>query len=513
VRRIEWMIFFVVWVFLSANPSQIGPRCNCMVQSILCLTITMVDHQEIYLDSQIDPYVPRLTPDEVLHLPYSDLRRHRLADLAYNAGHYYSGMPPGLSWAAIPIYLLVKNAETLVPRSGGGMGDLNPSERKRLVLSIAMVPLLVAPLTALAAVLMFRLLLRAGARPASALWGVGAFAWGSLIMLYGTFVSHNEMGAVLLFIAFYLLFSAWDDARKSSPPSHFRVFLSGFIAGYGAITAYPEALTALMLLIYGANRLGIRRMRAFVGGLILVAIAHACYSYRAFESPIETPYAHRFVFYEAPRGFYYILFPRAKALWELTFGPVRGFFTFMPWAIASIVGAATALRKGSALRPEAWLVVSVGVLMLLFNSSLDPGLAPYGMGPRFLLGAIPFLAFGLVLGRGFLDRTWVRGLIAAGVLLNATAMAAGTPMYTEAGCRSAHGCLLASIFTEGAQTYVMHAFAIRGMSFTRTQSTILFLLWEGGVAAICYAFVCVVNRRFRRNATPTELEMEHSMRG
>ncbi len=395
MSRIEWKLFLVVWLFLSLSVSQFGPRHSSMIQSILRLTSSLVDHQEITLDREIVPVVGALTPGEVRALPHQDPRRPRLSDLAHHADHYYSGMPPGLSWALIPIYLVTKPIGLIFSQMAGGIGDLTVWETKRLVLAIAAVPLLVAPLTATGAVLMLRMLAMMGLSVSAALWGAVALVWASLFVLYGTFVSHNAVGALLVFTSFYLLFTARHGPVAAGRAGETRFLASGLLAGLAVVTEYAEALPVAVLLVYCMVGLGRRSATAFALGAGMVGAVHAWYGQVAFGSIFDTPYQHRFAFLAEPRGFAHLLYPRPAAFLTLTFGPTLGFFLFMPWSLASLGACASAIRSRTRFSLEAWCIVSIGALMLLYNSSIDPEVAPYGFGPRFLMVSIPFMALAL----------------------------------------------------------------------------------------------------------------------
>ena len=497
--RLEWKIFLIVWIFLSANVSQFGPQLNTMVKSILLLSMTLVDHNQIMLDRQIDPYVPRMLPENIDNIPSQHL--HLLADLSYYAGHYYSGMPPGLSWAGVPVYIVIKSVTKLIPQTNKGFKEFAPSEITRLVLAVALTVLFVAPLTALAAVLMLRILITLGATPNNAIWGVVAFVWGSLFVLYGTFVSHNAVGALLAFVTFAIIFSEWNRAPGRKVTSPIRLFGAGLLAGLAVTTEYSEVLTIVVLLGYSCLRLGVKRSVIFMLGIGIVAALHGYYAYVAFDSAIDTPYAHRFLPIYGARGLYYLVYPHVGKIWKLCFGPVRGIFIFMPWALISCGSALMVIRLKTRFHIEAWCTLTVVVSFLLYNSSIDPHLPAYGFGARFMIGAIPFLVVGLGFMPGLLNHKSVRSLIALAVILDGLVLLAGSPMGTGETFGSAHIYVMKLIAEYGPRTQVMRVLSTNVHSLSWPANVLLFSVWVSVLTVVCISAARIVDRIYGMNQT------------
>lgn len=80
--------------------------------------------------------------------------------------------------------------------------------------------------------------------------------------------------------------------------------------------------------------------------------------------------------------------PRWEALYQLTFGPKMGYFTYMPVMLLGISGAVRKLHQGRQ-RAEATLVGAIWLLFLGYAASYAAWSAS-AFGPRFLVSTIPF---------------------------------------------------------------------------------------------------------------------------
>lgn len=382
-------------------------------------------------------------------------------DYALLDGHAYTDKAPGPAFVGLPLYAaalpLVEHpavARLLERAAGGGALDstLNPNGtglRGDKIRHFVAQYLLTAATVALPAALLGGLL-------CAALAGLGfgrglrllvtlGYGLATPAAIYaGNFYSH-QLVAALLFGAFFLLTrgqpgpaaggqpGAADGQRPAARAGAYlarlraqaagfptrSALLAGLLCGFAVISEYPAALVAGALGLYALLRLPWRGVAALVlGGLLPVALM-AVYDLRAFGTVVPVGYEHSALWQNQHQtGFLSITYPRPEALWGLTFGAYRGLFARAPWLIAALPGFALWWRSGAA-RPACALALWTCAALTLFYSSSVMWWGGFGVGPRYLVPILPFLALGAAFG---LRRLWQsrpgRAAAAALVLLS-----------------------------------------------------------------------------------------------
>lgn len=335
-------------------------------------------------------------------------------DKSFANGHYYTDKAPGLSLAAIPAYVLVK--QTLM---GGkpytSFFTVPEDQRTDFLVRYLMALLYTALPTGILAALLYAFLARLGVdgtwRAVVALtYGLGTMA----LPFAGEFFSH-QLAAVLLFGGFVLLYRIrHGELRERLAP-----VAAGFLLGYAILTEYPTALIAGALGIYAltAPASGRRLAGLLALGAAPPLLVGALYNTLAFGGPLSQGYAHLAgpeVFRTGQaQGFMGITYPHLDALWQTTLGPYRGMFLLSPVLLLAIPGFRMLWRRLE-WRAETWLWLAVVVVYGLFSISYFAWDGGFSMGPRQFLPALPFLMLpiGEVVRQGH-DRRW---RIAAGIL-------------------------------------------------------------------------------------------------
>ncbi len=348
-------------------------------------------------------------------------------DYALFEGHYYGEKAPGASFLGVPVYLVFKFAfgdwltDSLLPRLGanpaaegtlaeGGRGIVAESLYFALALYFVTFFTVALP-SALLGGVFYHFLGTFSDRVIHRVLLTLAYGLGTIAFPYsGSYYGH-QLTAVLLFIAFWLLF----QIRRGELGPHF-LWVAGFLLGYSAITEYPTVFAAAALFFYAVYFLE-RKWRAswmVISGLVPV-IGLLLYNTAIFGKPWEFSYKYSELWVDYHHtGFFGTTLPDPRALWGITFSPYRGLFFLSPFLLLAIPGFFVLWRRRPR-RPE--LVVSLAIVasILLFNSASKMWFGGHSVGPRYLIPALPFLAWPII---GFLDRYGRRawGKLVFGVL-------------------------------------------------------------------------------------------------
>lgn len=327
-------------------------------------------------------------------------------DYAEFEGHRYTDKAPGPSLLAVPFFAIVEpildSGPTALLMDKMAKGESLRAtlktqdaahERMKWALgsvvatwSVVLVPAVVL------IVVMYRLLGSLGASERERLLVIIAYGLATSAFPYaGNFYSH-QLAASLLFVAFVLL---WDgSSRKSWTRQRSRLAMVGLLLALSLISEYPSALIVGAVGLYALWHLrgdvrGVGWMA--VGGLPPLLVM-GLYNLVIFHSPLPVGYSYSALWQEEHQaGFYSLLYPQPRIMWELAFGSFRGLFFMSPILLIGIAGLWHFARMPE-YRAE-WLVClwSVGSFFL-FNASSVMWHGGFAVGPRYLVPMLPFLA-------------------------------------------------------------------------------------------------------------------------
>jgi len=309
-------------------------------------------------------------------------------DKSFFAGHYYSDKAPGLSFAAlVPLYI--------ADRVGHAV-HVSPAWFAHFSLYICTV-MTSAVSTALAATLIFLMLLRWGLRLSAATLSAMVFGLGTPMWVYATHFWGHALSAACLVCAF----AAADGAREPATNSR-RVMIGilvGATAGWAVVTEYPAAIPALLLAVLAtiSFRHSATDQKAWAWpAMALAASAGVCliilltYQNAAFGSPFRLGYSYTVNFGETVRqGAWGITYPKWEAFKKLLLGRRCGVLLFSPVLIAVPLGFAT-LWKQRTLRWSALTAAAIFLYYLLFNASYVSWAGGSSFGARYLSPGFPF---------------------------------------------------------------------------------------------------------------------------
>jgi hypothetical protein len=261
---------------------------------------------------------------------------------------------------------------------------------------------LMAPLTALFAVLMLDALLRRNVPEIRALWLAILFALGTPIAYRAAVLNHNMFLAMAIFGSFLLL---WPQSLRAVPLSAHRRFWAGFLAGLDVALDYAGVvplfcLFGYLLLTHGRGReigAAFRSAPAFILGsipplLFLLWSQWISYGNPFLPGQLWMPEQNIYVSVGA-RGF---TLPDPEIFLLNLIDLDWGMYTFGPLLILGLLPARFARREALILPRRERRFVSVLVLaFMLFCASNQYSRLQWNTGFRYLLPLVPFIFLAL----------------------------------------------------------------------------------------------------------------------
>lgn len=345
-----------------------------------------------------------------------DAYRSNTGDWSEHDGHYFTSKAPGLSFLAVPIWLLTKPlaTETSEPEA-----RISLSVRAHLA-NIAVNALPAATL----AVVLFLLLgelgfADRGIRVGSTL----TFSLGTLAFPYATAFYGHQLAASLGFLSFAL--TALATLRADSTRY---LFLAGMSAGLSVVveTSCVILVIGLMGCLIGA-RVPMQRIAGFLLGGVPFAIALAYYQYSAFGSALASSYdfANPAVMYNTDGGLFG--WPAPVQFYQLLFSPYRGLFFTSPILILAAVGWPAYYR---AHRNLALTCLGVAVAFLAMTAAFAGWHGGTCPGPRYMIPALPFIFLSVVYGwRAHPKIASILAVISVSIMLMITVVGVEIPVH------------------------------------------------------------------------------------
>ena len=309
--------------------------------------------------------------------PYKDTT----GDVSYVDGRTYAAKSPGLALLATPLYFVLYHVERLagfaVDASVTPAWD-SPVWRLNIYLLTVWTAALPTVLLMLA---VYGYLRREGWAVRGATLMTGSLAFGTLLFPYaGTMMVQNAVAACL--------FGAWLLVRESAPRG---VLIAGALLGAAALMDQRVApLIAGYAVAVLVTRPSVAQVARLLVGPVVAGAILLTLNWLNFGGPFSTSYHHVNPLYKRPGLFLGVFhWPRLSYAYWLTVHPHRGLFYCCPMLALAVLGF-----RGEAQRRrfvETWLPLAIIGYFFLFNLSFYAWTGGWGVGPRFLMPAIPLL--------------------------------------------------------------------------------------------------------------------------
>lgn len=352
-------------------------------------------------------------------------------DKSYHDGHYYTDKAPGVSILGIPGYTLLLGMRKLagkpLPRQKVLLRPAPKSlergrhkQRVKLKFNAAYMRGLYMTnllsnglLAALAGTLLFGFLLGGKRkRLGKAVFGTAVYGLGTMVWPYATlFYGHQVAGSLFVIVVVWAGVPGHTPPGQQRPLSHphtlppsptpLKTTALGALLGVIVASDYPSAVPAALTAAYLTLRVPtvaakLKTAAWLAGGALPIGVLLALYHTACFGGPFSLGYQHLATPEFArgmSQGLYGVTWPRFGIFLRLLFGPHRGLFYTSPVLLLSAYGLYRFWKRG--VRAFALLAAASFLYFLLLNSAYYMWNGGAAFGPRHVIPALAFLAFGV----------------------------------------------------------------------------------------------------------------------
>ncbi len=331
---------------------------------------------------------------------------HPTIDKAQFGAHAYLDKAPGMTLMALPAVALTD----LVTGDRVARHDLTPIDpgfvdylklRTRVAAATGS-----APLTAIAAVLLFDLALGLTGSAGAALFASLAYALGTPIWGYSTTLLGHASVAALFVIA--LVGVARGGARGGGR----WLAVAGLALGWAVVIEYQAVLAGSVIGLWAVWRWRAepRALVPFLVAGMVGLVPLLAYNLFAFGTLFRIGYSGVVGFEGMNQGLFGLTFPRIAVLRAILIEPARGLLWVAPILFLAPLGLGVLVER-RATRGVALTAVGVTVIALLVNAAYVYWDGGNATGPRHAMPLAGVLALGLAPLWTAVRVAWARGLL------------------------------------------------------------------------------------------------------
>ena len=257
---------------------------------------------------------------------------------------------------------------------------------------------LMAPLSALCVVVMFRMLRKLTSDQKSSLSLSLLFAFATPVFYRTAQLNHNLLQAVFAFLAFALIWFSNLDWTKNR--IRWAYLSAGLLTGWTIVLDYSGIILIIAMGVYAVlkiKKIAAGRQRwqilvVFAVGLMLSASVLIFHQWLIFGSPFYPAQYYMPETTYSSSGYNGMDWPQADLLWQLAFGIRYGLFLSAPFLILALVPTAWTSAEVRLLeRWETLWIFGLSIAFLLFTSANQFSRMQFNSGIRHMLPVVPFL--------------------------------------------------------------------------------------------------------------------------
>jgi hypothetical protein len=300
-------------------------------------------------------------------------------DVGRMDGKIFSTKPPGFAGLGVPIYWIA----TLVERACG----IDVETHRAMITNMQITTIALAAFPGAMIVLAIYVLFRRELSIRDSFILAGAMAFGSLVWLYsGVLMVQLAITAAMIWT--WVLIS--DRARA---PIAWRMIVTGALLGITNACDYSTApLTALFIAYLVWRRVGWKNLALVCAGPLIALLAILAFNRWAFGHPFTTAYTIEDPAFKQP-GLLFGQFdwPQWIRLYWISYHRMRGLFVCCPMFLVPLISLLAFRNWGSAFTVERIFPILVVLYFVMFELTFLGWTGGWGTGPRYLIGALPFL--------------------------------------------------------------------------------------------------------------------------
>ncbi len=264
---------------------------------------------------------------------------------------------------------------------------------------------LMAPLSALSAVVMFYLLLGVTGSARASVWLAVLYAFATPVFYRTAQLNQNLIVCHCALFAFALLWRPWDLKDVPRKPAY---FIAGLLSGWAVVCDYSGLIVPVVLGFYGLVRRSSLPESAkdrfdslrFASGVLMGGAVLLAYQWSSFGNPLWPAQHYMPAANFTERGYVGFDWPQLDLLFDTAFSIRFGLFTSAPILLA--VFAFPYWRKGFSLvgRRELICILAFCVVFFIFCGANQYGRMQFNTGVRHIVPITPFvflLAVGVLL--------------------------------------------------------------------------------------------------------------------